>query len=64
MFTNRARLLALAFVIIAVGACSATDVVSPVSTLRPAPATHIEDSIPNSGCRSGYSGVNGRCTGE
>jgi len=64
MFINRARLLSLALVIAALGACSAADVAAPVSSLRPAPATHIEDSIPNSGCRSGYSGVNGRCTGE
>jgi hypothetical protein len=63
MFTNRARLLALALVILALGACSATDVAAPVSTLRPTSATRtVGDTIPNPLCRSGYSGVNGRCT--
>ena len=63
MFINRARLIALSLVIVALGACGGTDVAAPTNTLRPAPATRIEDSIPNSQCRSGYSGVNGRCTG-
>lgn len=64
MFIKRPRLLALAFVILALGACSATEVAAPARSLRPTKASFAGDTIPNALCKSGYSGVNGRCTDE
>ena len=64
MLINRARLLTLALVTLALGACSATDVAAPARTLRPTKASFDGDTVPNGLCRSGYSGVNGRCTNE
>jgi hypothetical protein len=64
MFINRARLLVLSLVILALGACSASEVAAPARTLRPTKASFDGDTVPNGLCKSGYSGVNGRCTDE
>jgi hypothetical protein len=64
MFINRARLLAIALAIVALGACSAADVSAPARTLGPTKASFDGDTVPNASCKSGYSGVNGRCTDE
>jgi hypothetical protein len=64
MVINRARLLAIALAIVALGACSAADLAAPARTLGPAKASFDGDTIPNALFKSGYSGVNGRCTDE
>lgn len=64
MSAARLRLALVVLSVATIAACSAGESTGP-KQLKPVPSLHDDgDSVPDVLCKSGYMGMNGKCTGE